>query len=278
MDRYLSGRNTRFCKILLPDPQSTGVYSTYTIATFGKVLPILMYPELIFVEAYGTYRSPFFHLRGHWSHPPFCMLSALLTGREVTLLTDNEPWYMGGQRARSHDTSAPIFAGPAYHCGIPRCVCRSPRNLPRISTQSAELTDSLSRSKTTLDCHKERSNPPPSKILRALLDWLNNQLASLWLQCTRLIPVSDLLKSINQPQFQMLCYQCINCSLNSYLYRYQILRTNYPGAPPQHPQLLAIFHALSLPIPGYRTPRSTPPPLRRLRRTVQYVPQRQFSM
>ncbi len=276
MDRYLSGRITLFCKIFTSGSAIYWCiqYLYHCNLRKGSSNTYVSGSDICWSIEYLPF--PFFPPQRPLVSPSLLYAVRLLTGREVTLLTDNEPWYMGGQKARSHDTSAPIFAGPAYHCGIPRYVWRSPISTTYIYPVS--WVDSLSRSKTTLDCHKERSNPPPSKILRALLDWLNNQLASLW----RTVYTSNTslwpLKWINQPQFTMLCYQCINCSLNSYLYRYQILRTNYPGAPPQHPQLLAISHALSLPIPGYRTPRSTPPPLRRLRRTVQYAPQRQFSM
>ncbi len=103
---------------------------------------------------------------------PFLCCPALLIGREVTLLTDNEALVFGWDKRRvPHDTSASIFIRAIHIIAGFLGTSVEVRHLPRISTPSAELVDALTRSTTTLDIHREAvSNIPPAVIPQALTD------------------------------------------------------------------------------------------------------------
>jgi hypothetical protein len=107
---------------------------------------------------------------------PFLCCPALLIGREVTLLTDNEALVFGWDKRRvPHDTSASIFIRAIHIISSFLGSSVEVRHLPRISTPSAELVDALTRSTTTLDIHKEAvSNIPPAVIPQVLTDWFEN--------------------------------------------------------------------------------------------------------
>jgi hypothetical protein len=106
---------------------------------------------------------------------PFLCCPAILIGREVNLLTDNEALVHGWPKRRvPHDTSASIFLRALHLIAAYLGASVEVRHLPRISTPSAELVDALSRSTTTFECHKQAvSSAPHSIIPQALYDWLN---------------------------------------------------------------------------------------------------------
>jgi hypothetical protein len=107
---------------------------------------------------------------------PFLCCPALLVGREVTLLTDNEALVFGWDKRRvPHDTSASIFIRAIHIISSFLGSSVEVRHLPRVSTPSAELVDALTRSTTTLDIHKEAvSHIPPAVIPQVLNDWFEN--------------------------------------------------------------------------------------------------------
>jgi hypothetical protein len=107
---------------------------------------------------------------------PFLCCPALLIGREVTLLTDNEALVYGWDKRRvPHDNSASILLRAIHIISAFLGTSVEIRHLPRISTPSAELVDALTRSTTTLEIHKEAvKHIPPAVIPSALTDWFEN--------------------------------------------------------------------------------------------------------
>jgi hypothetical protein len=107
---------------------------------------------------------------------PFLGCPALLIGREVSLLTDNEALVHGWPKRRvPHDTSASIFLRALHMMAAFLGASVEVRHLPRVSTPSAELVDALTRSTTTLECHRQTvSSAPPVRIPQALYDWLQS--------------------------------------------------------------------------------------------------------
>jgi hypothetical protein len=107
---------------------------------------------------------------------PFLCCPQILIGREVTLLTDNEALVFGWDKKRvPHDNSASIFLRSLHIISAYLGTSVEIRHLPRMSTPSAELTDALSRSSTTKDCHREAvSLAPPSTIPPMISDWFQN--------------------------------------------------------------------------------------------------------
>jgi hypothetical protein len=107
---------------------------------------------------------------------PFLGCPALLIGREVSLLTDNEALVHGWPKRRvPHDTSASIFLRALHMIAAFLGASVEVRHLPRVSTPSAELADALTRSTTTLECHRQTvSSAPPVRIPQALYDWLQS--------------------------------------------------------------------------------------------------------
>jgi hypothetical protein len=107
---------------------------------------------------------------------PFLGCPALLIGREVSLLTDNEALVHGWPKRRvPHDTSVSIFLRALHMIAAFLGASVEVRHLPRVSTPSAELADALTRSTTTLECHRQTvSSAPPVRIPQALYDWLQS--------------------------------------------------------------------------------------------------------
>jgi hypothetical protein len=107
---------------------------------------------------------------------PFLCCPNILVGREVTLLTDNEALVYGWDKKRvPHDNSASIFLRTIHIISAFLGASVEIRHLPRMSTPSAELTDALSRSSTTKECHREAvSQAAPTTIPPMLLDWLQD--------------------------------------------------------------------------------------------------------
>lgn len=123
---------------------------------------------------------------------PFLCCPAAIAGREVLLLTDNEPIVYGWDSRRvQHDISASIFIRAihiiSHFLGSPTTV----QHLPRMSTPPATLADELTRSSTTrgpqLSAIRDSSSLPVPTVL---LDWLQNpvedwDLASRLLLCVK---------------------------------------------------------------------------------------------
>ncbi|MFN9940075.1 MAG: hypothetical protein ACK56I_11445, partial [bacterium] len=80
---------------------------------------------------------------------PFICCPEILIGNEVTLLTDNEALVYGWEKRRvPHDTAASIFIRAIHIIAAFLGTSVEVRHLPRMSTPSAELVDSLTRSTT----------------------------------------------------------------------------------------------------------------------------------
>jgi len=107
---------------------------------------------------------------------PFLCCPTILIGREVTLLTDNEALVFGWEKRRvPHDTSASILLRTIHIISAFLGSSVEIRHLPRVSTPSAELVDALTRSTTTMDCHREAvKGAPPVAIPAQLTDWFDD--------------------------------------------------------------------------------------------------------
>jgi len=94
----------------------------------------------------------------------------------VTLLTDNEALVFGWDKRRVPlDNSASIILRAIHIISAFLGTSVEVRHLPRMSTPSAELADTLSRSTTTKDCHMAAvQHAPPAAIPAALTDWFQN--------------------------------------------------------------------------------------------------------
>ena len=125
---------------------------------------------------------------------PFLCCPELLVGREITLLTDNEALVHGWEKRRvPHDASASIFLRTLHIIAAFLGASVEIRHLPRISTPSAELVDALSRSTTTLECHRQAiSHAPPAVIPQALLAWFEDPYEDWQLPITLLHHVQSL--------------------------------------------------------------------------------------
>ncbi len=107
---------------------------------------------------------------------PFVCCPAIIIGKEVTLLTDNEALVYGWDKRRvPHDTAASIFIRAIHLIAAFLGTSVEVRHLPRMSTPSAELVDALTRSTTTLPVHRDFVSRAPSAVIApVLLDWLDN--------------------------------------------------------------------------------------------------------
>jgi hypothetical protein len=107
---------------------------------------------------------------------PFLCCPMILIGRQITLLTDNEALVFGWEKRRvPHDTSASILLRAIHIISAFLGSSVEIRHLPRISTPSAELVDALTRSTTTLACHRDAVSKAPQVAIPAqLTDWFDD--------------------------------------------------------------------------------------------------------
>lgn len=123
---------------------------------------------------------------------PFLCCPAVLAGREVILLTDNEPVVYGWESRRvQHDESASILLRSLHIITYFLGSLVTVRHLPRMTTPSAKLADELTRSSTSGPCQLAAIQGAFSlPIPQELLDWLHDPqedwgLALRLLQCVK---------------------------------------------------------------------------------------------
>ena len=107
---------------------------------------------------------------------PFLCCPEYLLGKEVLLLTDNEPVVFGWESKRlPNDESASIIVRSLHVISQFLGASVTVQHLPRMSTDSAVLADKLSRLSTTgpEELHAVR-DAIPYKVPDALLSWLQN--------------------------------------------------------------------------------------------------------
>jgi len=107
---------------------------------------------------------------------PFLCCPTYILGKEVLLLTDNESIVFGWESKRvPHDESASIMIRCLHVLAHYLAVTVTVQHLPRMSTESAVLADSLSRVSTTGAAERWKiRNALPYKIPAALSEWLAN--------------------------------------------------------------------------------------------------------
>jgi hypothetical protein len=107
---------------------------------------------------------------------PFLCCPETLVGKEVLLLTDNEPVVYGWEsRSIANDESASIIIRAVHLISTYLGCWVTVRHLPRMSSPSAILADSLTRKSTTSDAVRLAVREAvPRQVPQPLTDWLHN--------------------------------------------------------------------------------------------------------
>jgi hypothetical protein len=133
---------------------------------------------------------------------PFLCCPQYLLGREVRLLTDNEPVVFGWEAKRlPNDESASIIVRSLHIISHFLGAIVTVQHLPRMSTESAILADKLSRAATTGPEERRAVREAiPYKVPDALLQWLQ-QPSEDWELPNNLL--KEVQQSINHASIQL---------------------------------------------------------------------------
>ena len=133
---------------------------------------------------------------------PFLCFPQYLLGREVRLLTDNEPVVFGWEAKRlPNDESASIIVRSLHIISHFLGATVTVQHLPRMSTESAILADKLSRAATTGPEERRAVREAiPYKVPDVLLQWLR-QPSEDWELPNNLL--KEVQQSINHASIQL---------------------------------------------------------------------------